>query len=85
MDDRRLERIEARMDDISDHLGSIDVTLAKQSVLLEEHIKRSNMLEEIVMPIKSHVDVIKVIMKVMILPAVGSICHMIMHYVMKLY
>lgn len=45
---KRLKRIEA-------HLGSIDVTLAKQSVILEEHVKRSNMLEDKLEPVERHV------------------------------
>lgn len=56
MDDKRLERIEAKVDDISEHLGSIDSTLAAQHVSLREHIRRTALLESELKPIKSHVD-----------------------------
>ncbi len=45
MDDKRLERIEIKIDDLGDHLASIDTTLGAQHVSLREHIKRSDMLE----------------------------------------
>jgi hypothetical protein len=58
-DDKRLERIEGKIDDVSEHLSEIDVTLASQHVVLTEHIKRTRMLEEAVAPIKRHVDMVK--------------------------
>lgn len=56
MDDKRLERIEVKLDDISDHLSSIDVTLGKQHISLKEHIRRTELLEKDVAPIKKHVS-----------------------------
>jgi hypothetical protein len=63
----RLERIDDHLQRVSSHGANVDVTLAKQSVLLEEHIKRTNLLEdrmeaeverqnETLAPIKKHVD-----------------------------
>ena len=39
MDDTKLDKIES-------HLSKIDITLAKQQVSLDEHIKRTNLLED---------------------------------------
>lgn len=54
-DDKRLERIEAKVDDISDHLGAIDVTLKAQHISLREHIRRTELLEKNLYPI--HKDI----------------------------
>jgi hypothetical protein len=48
-------RIEEKLDKIVDKIGRIDVTLAAQYVSLEEHIKRTKMLEDRVKPIEDHV------------------------------
>jgi hypothetical protein len=58
-DDKRLERIEVKIDDISDHLGSIDVTLGAQHVSLKEHIRRTALIESELLPIKKHVNMIQ--------------------------
>lgn len=42
----RLDRIDDNYDRLTGHIASIDITLAKQSVLLEEHIRRTNLLED---------------------------------------
>jgi len=44
-----------KINKIEEHLANIDVTLAKQSVILEEHIKRTYQLEERVTPIERHI------------------------------
>lgn len=58
MDDKRLERMEVKLDDISDHLGSIDITLSAQHVSLKDHIRRTALLEQELRPIKKHVDMV---------------------------
>lgn len=55
---------------IEKHLVSIDVTLAKQSVILEEHVKRSNMLEDKLQPVERHVAMIQGAVKLISLLAV---------------
>lgn len=47
-DDKRLERVELKIDLISDRLGNIDSTLSAQHVTLKEHSRRSTALEAIV-------------------------------------
>lgn len=65
------------MNDIKDKLGTIDstlvrmdVTLAKQSVQLAEHMKRTEMLEERVAPIERHVIQVGAILKLLTFIAV---------------
>lgn len=55
-DDKRLERIENKVDTIKDHLGSMDATLQGQHISLKEHMRRTELLEKQVEPIKKHVD-----------------------------
>lgn len=52
MADDRLSRIEDKIDKLADHVGSIDTTLAAQHVVLQEHIRRTNLLEDEVRPLK---------------------------------
>ena len=55
----QLDRLEDKIDKISDRMNSVDVTLAKQSVILEEHVKRSTMLESRMEPVERHVSMVK--------------------------
>ena len=55
MSEKKLEQIETKIDKLDNRLDSIDITLAKQHVVLEEHIKRTEILEKDVAPIKTHV------------------------------
>lgn len=54
-DDKRFERMELKLDDISDHMGMIDVTLAAQNITLQEHVRRTSLLEEEFQPIRRKV------------------------------
>lgn len=63
-DDKRLERIEAKLDDVSDHIAAIDVTLGQQHVSLREHIRRTAILESEIQPIKRHVQIIEGFFKI---------------------
>lgn len=58
-DDKRLERIEVKLDDTNDHLAKIDVTLTAQHISLKEHIRRTNLIEEQLVPISKHVNMVK--------------------------
>ncbi len=53
MSEERLARIEAKLDDTNEHLGSIDVSLAEMRVDVAYHIKRSDSLEEQVVPLSN--------------------------------
>lgn len=58
-DDKRLERMEVKLDDVSDHLSSIDVTLKGQHITLKDHIRRTALLEQDIKPIKRHVYMVQ--------------------------
>lgn len=50
MDDKRAERIEDKLDKVSEDIGEINKTLSAQHVSLVEHIRRTNLLEKRVDP-----------------------------------
>jgi hypothetical protein len=52
-------RLEAKVDKISDQIGTINVTLAEQHVTLKEHIHRTELLEEAIRPVTPIVTIIK--------------------------
>jgi archaellum component FlaC len=58
MQDESLTRIENKLDKVQDKIGAIDVTLASQHVSLVEHIRRTELLEKDVAPIKKHVAMV---------------------------
>lgn len=61
--EKRLDRVEGKIDLMTDRLGSIDTTLAAQHEVLKEHIRRTEILEEDVKPIKAHVAMISGVLK----------------------
>jgi hypothetical protein len=63
IDEKRSERIEQKIDGIVSRLSEIDKTLAAQHVILDEHIRRTSILEQQLAPIKLHVDGIKSVTK----------------------
>lgn len=66
MDDpNRLIRIEDKVDQVVDRLHAMDVTLASQAVTLEDHVRRSTMLERQMVPIKRHVNMMEGALKLL--------------------
>jgi hypothetical protein len=59
----RLERIEVKIDKIVDHIGSIDITLAKQQISLDDHIARTALLEKAMEPLTKDRNAIHGILK----------------------
>lgn len=55
-EDPRIIRIEDKIDKLGSHLGSIDVTLAAQHESLRDHIRRTQLLEGTIEPLKKHVE-----------------------------
>lgn len=68
-DDKRLERIEKKIDDSNDHLVSIDITLAEQHITLREHMRRTALIEQELRPIKKHVSLMNAGAKIITLIA----------------
>lgn len=74
-EDNRLERIELKIDDISEHIASVDTTLALQHQSLEEHMRRSDLLERKIEPLENHVALIHGLFK--LLGVLGTIAAII--------
>lgn len=52
-------RIEQKIDAIVDTLGKQAVTLERLTVTVEDHVRRTNLLEADVRPIKKHVTMVE--------------------------
>jgi hypothetical protein len=59
MDDKRLERIEDKLDKITDTLSQHSAIHARNTTSLEDHIRRTELLEEALKPIKQTDTVIR--------------------------
>jgi archaellum component FlaC len=70
--DERIIRIEDKIDKVVEHIGSIDSTLAAQHVSLKEHMRRTELLEQEIEPIKAHVDMVSGAVKLILFTA--AIC-----------
>lgn len=64
-EEKRLERMELKLDDLSDHLSAIDVTLGAQHISLKEHIRRTAILEADIRPVKRHIAMVEGVLKFM--------------------
>lgn len=53
-----------QLDRIEERLDKIDTTLVKNTISLEEHIRRTNLIEEELKPIKSHVSFVNALTKI---------------------
>lgn len=49
------KRIESKLDTVVADLGAMKITSAEQHVVLKEHIRRTELLEEDMKPVKRHV------------------------------
>ncbi len=47
-----------KIDKVLERIGSIDVTLAEQHVVLKEHVRRTELLESALEPVKRHVNMV---------------------------
>lgn len=59
----KMDGLDGKIDKMDTRLDSVDITLAKQSVILDEHVKRSNMLEAQMEPVKKHVTMVNGVLK----------------------
>lgn len=59
MDDKRISRIEDKIDIISERLSSIDSTIYAQHISLKEHMRRTDLLEKSLDPVQKHVIMIQ--------------------------
>lgn len=70
--ENKLNRIESKLDKVVEHISSIESTLAGQHVQLKEHIRRTELLETDMAPVKRHVNMINGIVKLFGLIAAGG-------------
>jgi hypothetical protein len=61
--DKRLEKIEGKIDIIVEKIHSIDKTLDRNTDSLDMHIKRTNLLEKKLAPIDKHVTMVNGVIK----------------------
>ena len=54
MDDKTLDRLETKIDNIVQSQNEMKITLAAQHVSLTEHMKRTEILEQTVKPLSDH-------------------------------
>lgn len=54
MSDDKLIRIENKIDRLDEKLGTVNVILASQHESLKDHIRRTEILEEAIIPLKKH-------------------------------
>jgi hypothetical protein len=71
--DKRFDKLEEKIDKIVDKVGEINTTLAAQHVTLEEHIRRTELLEGEILPIKKHVTIVNAFMKLLGLLVAGGV------------
>lgn len=63
MSEKRFDKIDATLEKLDSRLDNVDVTLAKQHVSLEEHMRRSDLLEEKMKPVEAHVAMVNGVFK----------------------
>lgn len=66
MSDDKLSRIENKIDKIESHMGKQEVNLARLTVSVEEHVKRSNLLEKKMEPLEDHVNLMNAVIKILV-------------------
>lgn len=66
MNDDRFSRLESKVDVIVEKIHSIDKTLERNTASLELHIRRTDILEESMVPIKAHVTLMNNLAKIII-------------------
>lgn len=72
MDKVDLIRLESKVDKIGDQIGSINVTLAEQHVTLKDHIRRTELLEQALVPVTPVVTIVKFLAEVVGVLAAGG-------------
>lgn len=81
--EKKLDKIENKIDKIQDNISSINSTLAAQHESLKVHIKRTDLLEQQIEPIKKHVAMVhgglKLLGLISVLAAIAESIKVIFH------
>lgn len=75
--------IDEKLDKVIDKLSSIEVVQAQQHVTLQEHTRRSTLLEDEVKPIKRHVAMVEGAMKLVAACSMLAVIFEYIHMVFK--
>ncbi len=65
------ERLLNKIEKIDERLSSIDTSLIRNTLSLEEHVRRTNALENELKPVKKHVLMVEAVFKIIGIIAVG--------------
>ena len=68
-----IKQLEAKIDKVIDAQSEMNGTLKAQAVVLEEHVKRTNLLEAEIKPIKTHVDMVHGALKLIAAIGLGAL------------
>ena len=68
-----LDRLEGKIDKLVDDMSSLKSTAAAQKVSLDEHIRRTNILEEKMEPVEKHVSLVNSLAKIIGWVGLGAI------------
>ena len=55
----KIDRMDSKLDRLDERLDQVSITLALNTESLAEHMRRTDLLEQQVLPIKKHVDIVK--------------------------
>lgn len=67
MDKREIDRLHGKLDKLDDRLDSVDKTLVRNTVSLEDHIRRTELLEQALKPVQQHITMLQGALKLVIL------------------
>ena len=59
----KLDKLDERLDKIDIHLGKVDITMSRNTDSLEEHMKRTELLEGQLESIQVHINYVQGIVK----------------------
>jgi prefoldin subunit 5 len=57
--DKKIDKVEEKLDDVNASIKNIDVTLVRQHASLEEHIRRTELLEDKMEHVDRHVTMVR--------------------------
>ena len=79
----QLDKIEQKIDKISDKVEIINVTLAGQHETLKEHIRRTEILEDQIRPIQKHVTIVSTGLRLIGLLIAGGLLSTLITYLSR--
>ncbi len=79
----QLSKLDDKIDIVIHTCNQLNINMAENNVILQDHTRRSTMLEEQMKPIQAHVDGIKGTVKflkiIAVLAAIAEAIHIVMH------